>query len=49
MTFETLTIDGKMSQYLIGSNIMVCPIVSKKSNITNMVEDKKIWIPAGKI
>ena len=47
MAYEALKLDGSMSQYLLGSNIMICPIVSKKSNDTNLVEDKKIWIPDG--
>ena len=32
---------------MLGDSIMVCPIVSPKSTSSNMVEDKKIWIPPG--
>lgn len=36
-----------MSQYMLGESLMICPIVSPIDPTTNMVMDKKIWIPDG--
>jgi alpha-glucosidase (family GH31 glycosyl hydrolase) len=47
MAYECLTADGDFSQYMLGDNLMIAPIVSKLDSSNHLIMDKKIWVPPG--
>lgn len=43
--YAALTIDGKSTQYMLGNDLMVAPIVKARDSTNSMVNGVSIWLP----
>ena len=47
MSYEALTFNGSMAEYMFGDAMFVAPIVTPRDAETSLVTDKRVWVPPG--